>query len=90
LPCSDIPEECQPVEVGPKILEEYLKIKPDWVSFCLLDVLSKDDTLFIYYTCLVPGIMEHNKGEWSDIGSIEDGDIQKMVFEAGQRLLSKF
>ena len=84
------------------MLEECLQIEPEWVSFPLVCIdtewqkLTQDDgiwdveVLVIYYTCLIPAVVKNHCGEWADIGSIEDGNIQKIVFQAGTRAYSRF
>ena len=90
FPSKTIPDLHQPVQLGSTILEEYLEIKPDWVSFALIDVeVDKNNTLFIYYTCMVPAIIKNNKGKWINVGDIQDGDVKKIVFKAGQETLAR-
>lgn len=81
--------DSHPVECGPLLLKKYLEIEPEWVTFTLVNVNNDKDTLFIYYTCMIPNVINNIKGEWTDIGRIEDGIIQRLVFEAGQKILSK-
>lgn len=72
------------------LLRSYLIIEPEWVRFSLLDAAVEESGLVLYYACLIPFIIENKLGEWKDIGVIYDGDIQKMVFKAGQRVFSRF
>ena len=66
-------------------------METDWVSFVLLDVeVDADNILYVTYACLVPSILETKQGIWTEIGIVENGNIQKMVFEAGQKLLARF
>ena len=79
-----------PVDMCPIILENFLEIESDWVTFLLIDVGFEDETLIIYYTCLIPAIVNNTQGQWTDIGDIKDGKIQKLVFEAGQKIIAQF
>ena len=92
LPCKPVLDLHQPIQFGPSILSEYLEIEPEWVSFALVDLeVEPDNTLYVYYTCMIPNIIENLKGKWTEIGQIaDDGNIQKIVFEAGQKLLARF
>ncbi len=87
LPFRRIDSE-HPQTVCPKILEEFLEVDPSWVTFTLVDV-TYDDTLAIYYTCLIPAVLENHRGEWTDIGDIDNEDIQKIIFEAGQKSIAR-
>lgn len=88
LPSAEVSDR-HPLDCCPELLKRYLIIMPDWVSFMLVNV-DYEDSLIVYYTCMIPQTIENNKGEWKDIGEINDGTIQRVVFEAGQKALSKF
>lgn len=93
LPCKDVLDLHQPIQFGPAILAEYLEIEPEWVTFALVDIeVEEDNTLYVYYTCMIPGILQNRKGQWVEVGNINDdtGNVQKMVYEAGQKLLARF
>jgi len=85
--------ECHPIEFGPQLLADYLEIEPEWVTFELVSVdyeIQEDrNILVVYYGCMIPHIIQNTKGTWQDIGEI-DGDIQRLVFEASQKLLARF
>lgn len=91
---SSLVFECHPADMGPSILTKYLEIEPEWVSFVLVSIEyeAQEDrsVLAIYYGCMIPNIIKNLQGSWQDIGEIDDGDIQRIVFEAGQKILAKF
>jgi hypothetical protein len=91
LPCKDVLDLHQPIQFGPSILEEYLEMETDWVKFVLLNVeVDEDNVLHVTYACMVPNILKNKKGVWTEIGILQNGNIQQMVFEAGQKLLVQF
>lgn len=91
LPCQDVPNLHQPIQCGSSILSEYLEMETDWVSFVLLDVeVNEDNILYVSYACMIPNTLKNKKGTWTEIGIVQNGNIQKMVFEAGQKLLARF
>ena len=88
LPSLRVKDNCPPIQNGPDILEQYLDIKPDWVTFYLVDVeLDSDNTIYIYYTCIIPHVIKSKIGKWIEIGTIDNEHIQKIVFQAGQRAI---
>jgi len=93
LPCKEVLDLHQPIQRGPDILAEYLEVDAGWVTFHLVNVeVDEDNTLFIYYTCMVPAVLNNLKGQWVEVGKINDdqGYVQKIVYEAGQTLLARF
>ena len=72
------------------IMHEYLDIDKEWyIQFGFIDIVSKmsDDVLEIYYTCLIPSIIQNIKGEWVEIGKT-NAEFQKMVFKGCQIAIS--
>jgi len=93
LPCRNVLDLHQPVQFGSEILKDYLEIEPEWVTFTLVDIeVEESNILFVYYTCMVPNVLKLKKGQWVEVGKIQDDtdNIQKMVFESGQKLLAQF
>jgi len=67
----------------------YLTIDPEWVNYILVDVMIEKDVLILYYTCLVPAMLKNLQGKWVNIGELQDEHIQKMVFEAGHKVIAR-
>lgn len=67
------------------ILSDYLEIRPDWVRFNLVDVIPTMSDLSVVYTCLIPSIIKSKKGQWTQLGEIDDKNIKKLVFQASQK-----
>jgi len=86
LPSKSITES-HPADSCPTILTEFLEIEPVWVKFILVDVDYEDKKLIIYYTCVIPAIVKNFKGDWLDIGSVNN-DIQKVVLKAAQKIIA--
>jgi len=70
-----------------QICKDFLEIDTKWIDFILVDV-KYDDDLTLYYTCMIPKIIKTKKGEWESIGAVHE-NFQKLVFEAGQRAISR-
>ena len=85
---SKIIKKSHPIDSCPTILTQFLEIEPVWVRFILVDIDYQDDTLIIYYTCVIPSIVKNFKGDWLDIGSTND-DIQKVVLKAAQKIIAR-
>jgi hypothetical protein len=68
------------------ILRQYIPINLDWVNFHLLDVTTNNICIFIHYGCLIPCVVEATKGNWINLGDIHDKEVQRLAFQASQRL----
>jgi hypothetical protein len=68
------------------ILVDFIELKPDWVRYNLVDIIPEDDGIAIVYTCMIPALMKNKKGQWTEIGRINDTDTKKLVFQASQKI----
>ncbi len=82
LLCSDIGSGLR------DILLDYLEIKPEWVKFNLVDVLYDESNIEIVYTCLIPAIIKNIKGQWIPLGTINDQENKRLVFQASQKVFA--
>lgn len=71
-----------------ELLSAHLDIDPEWVTFYLVDVVDNQDDVIIYYTCMIPSIIENKIGDWVGIGEIINEDIQKTIFLASQKIIA--
>jgi hypothetical protein len=67
-------------------LSSFFEIESDWVKFKIVDVEKEDNYINIYYTCLIPQSLTIKKGKWTEIGKMNEKDIQ-LVFKALQQAI---
>ena len=47
-----------------KMFTKYLGYAFGWLDFCLVSAEKDEDTLFLYYVCLVPPNSKNTNGKW--------------------------
>lgn len=72
------------------ILLEYLEVRPEWVKFHLVDVIYTEKDINIVYACLIPIIIQSKKGQWVPLGTINDTNTKRLVFQASQKVCAGY
>lgn len=66
------------------ILSEYLNTDVKWIEYQLIDARGFDDTLHLYYACLIPSIIQLKKGQWKNVTQFNEQN-QEIILEAIRR-----
>lgn len=87
---NDFPSKCITKDSIDKnldqLIKQYLDTDPTWIDKHLLDAISKttssgSNIINLYYTCLIPFIINTKKGKWINVEQIEQ-ENNKFIFKA--------
>jgi hypothetical protein len=67
------------------ILLEYIETRVDWVRFTLFDVQADGEDIVLIYCSIIPFMLKNKKGDWINVGEIENEHIKKTAFQASQK-----